>query len=132
MANATVINLKKRQMVFEGKDFRVILPLDPSQGEWYTEPLCHEDQADVEPISTITTQEEGYEDPPAAGWEYGSSCLTNSDDELENWQHRLSEHHRGSNVFLTKSLRWVDSQPRPIPVYDGSADLEPFIVQFSE
>ena len=32
MANAAVINLKKRQMVFEGKDFRVILPLDPSQG----------------------------------------------------------------------------------------------------
>ena len=39
MANAAVINLKTRQMVFEGKDFRVILPLDPSQGEWYTEPL---------------------------------------------------------------------------------------------
>ena len=33
MENAAVINLKKRQMVFEGKDFRVILPLDPSQGE---------------------------------------------------------------------------------------------------
>ena len=39
MENATVINLKKRQMIFEGRDLRVILPLDPSQGEWYTEPL---------------------------------------------------------------------------------------------
>ena len=39
MENAAVINLKKRQMVFEGKEFRVILPLDPSQGERYTEPL---------------------------------------------------------------------------------------------
>ena len=36
MENAAVINLKKRQTVFEGKDFKVILPLDPSQGEWYT------------------------------------------------------------------------------------------------
>ena len=32
MENAAVINLKKRQMTFEGKDLRVILPLDPSQG----------------------------------------------------------------------------------------------------
>ena len=39
MENAAVINLKKRQMVFEGKDFRVILPLDPLQGAQYTEPL---------------------------------------------------------------------------------------------
>ena len=30
MENAVVINLKKRQMTFEGKDLRVILPLDPS------------------------------------------------------------------------------------------------------
>ena len=87
MANAAVINLKKRQMVFEGKDFRVILPLDPSQGERYTEPLHHNDQADVELIPTITAQDEGYADPSAAGWESGSSCMTDSEEELENWQH---------------------------------------------
>ena len=39
MENAVVINLKKRQMTFEGKDLRVIVPLYPSQGERYTEPL---------------------------------------------------------------------------------------------
>ena len=36
MENAVVINLKKRQMTFEGKDLRVIVPLDPLQGERYT------------------------------------------------------------------------------------------------
>ena len=35
--NDAVINLKKRQMNFEGKGLRVIVPLDPSQGERYTE-----------------------------------------------------------------------------------------------
>ena len=30
MANAAVINLKKRQMIFEGKELQVIIPLDPS------------------------------------------------------------------------------------------------------
>ena len=39
MENAAIINLKKRQMIFEGRDLRVILPLDPSQGERYIEPL---------------------------------------------------------------------------------------------
>ena len=43
MANAAVINLKKRHMTFETKDLRVIIPLDLSQGERYTEPLRDED-----------------------------------------------------------------------------------------
>ena len=30
MENAAVINLKKRQMIFEGKELRVIVPVDPS------------------------------------------------------------------------------------------------------
>ena len=34
--NDAVINLKTRQMNFEGKGLRVIVPLDPSQGERYT------------------------------------------------------------------------------------------------
>ena len=43
MENATVINLKKRQMTFEGKYLQVIVPLDPSQGERYTELVKDED-----------------------------------------------------------------------------------------
>ena len=42
--NDAVINLKNRQMNFEGKGLRVIVPLDPSQGERYTEPARDEDQ----------------------------------------------------------------------------------------
>ena len=42
--NDAVINLKKRQMNFEGKGMRVIVPLDPSQGERYTKPVRDEYQ----------------------------------------------------------------------------------------
>ena len=42
--NDAVINLKKRQMTFEGKGLRVIVPLDPSQGERYIEPVRDEYQ----------------------------------------------------------------------------------------
>ena len=37
--NYAVINLNNRQMTFEGKGLSVIVPLDPSQGERYTEPV---------------------------------------------------------------------------------------------
>ena len=86
--NAAVINLKKRQMTFEGKGLRVIIPLDPSQGERYTEPLRDEDQDVLEKIYNITAREEDYIEPTPEGmmdWQCDSSCMTNSDDGLENW-----------------------------------------------
>ena len=67
MENAAVINLKKRQMNFEGKDLRVIVPLDPSQGERYTEMVKDEDQDVLDHIYNITAKEEDYVDPTAEG-----------------------------------------------------------------
>ena len=34
-----VINLKKRTMSFERKSMRVVVPLDPTEGMWYAEPV---------------------------------------------------------------------------------------------
>ena len=65
--NAAVINLKKRQMTFEGKGLRVIVPLDPSQGERYIEPLRDEDQDVLDHIYNIIAKEEDYVDPTAEG-----------------------------------------------------------------
>ena len=86
--NAAVINLKKRQMTFEGKGLRVIVPLDPSQGERYTEPLRDEDQDVLDHIYNITAKEEDYVDPTVEGimdWQCNRSCMIDSDDGLENW-----------------------------------------------
>ncbi len=41
--NYVVINLKNIRMTFVGKGLRVIVPLDPSQGERYIEPVKDED-----------------------------------------------------------------------------------------
>ena len=67
MENAAIINLKKRQMTFEGNGLRVIIPLDPSQGERYLEPLRDEDQDFLEQIYNITAQEEDYIEPTPEG-----------------------------------------------------------------
>ncbi len=65
--NHAVINLKNRQMTFEGKGLRVIVPLDPSQGERYTKPVRDEDQDVLDHIYSITTKEEDYVNPTAKG-----------------------------------------------------------------
>ena len=54
-------------MTFEGKELRVIVPLDPSQGERYTEPLSNEDQDVLDHIYNIKAKEEDYVDPTAEG-----------------------------------------------------------------
>ncbi len=43
-------------MIFEGKYLRVIVPLDPSQGERYTEPVREEDHDAIDNIYNITTK----------------------------------------------------------------------------
>ena len=65
--NDVVINLKKRQMTFEVKGSRVIVPLDPSQGERYTEPVKDEDQDVLDHIYNITAKEEDYVSPTTEG-----------------------------------------------------------------
>ena len=83
--NDAVINLKNRQMTFEGKGLRVIVPLDLSQGERYTEPVKHEDQDVLYHIYNITAKEEYYVNPTIEGimdWQCDSSSMTDSDEGL--------------------------------------------------
>jgi hypothetical protein len=37
--NQFFINLKKKKMIFEFGEYKVISPLDPSEGGWYVEPV---------------------------------------------------------------------------------------------
>ena len=122
-------------MTFEGQGLRVIIPLDPSQGERYTEPLRDKDQNVLDHIYNITVKEEDYVDPTVEGimdWQCDSSCMTDSDDGLENWQNRLYELHGHRFSQITKSLRWLSAQTRVLPTFDGLTDPREFIIQFSE
>src|SRR5882762_2375915 len=65
--NYAVINLKNIQMTFEGKGLRVIVLLDPSQGERYTEPVRDEDQDVLDHIYNIIANEEEYVNPTTEG-----------------------------------------------------------------
>ena len=136
MANAAIINLKRWQMTFEGNGLRVIIPLDPSQGERYTEPLRDEGEQDtLDHIYNITATDADYVEPNTDGvmdWQCDSSCMSDSDDGLENWQQRLYELHGHRCAQITQSLRCLRAQPRELPAQVGMTDLGKTILRMPD
>src|SRR5712692_2660030 len=136
MENAAIINLKRRQMTFEGNGLRAIIPLDPSHGERYTEPIRDEGEQDtLDHIYNITAKEEDYVDPDADGvidWQCDSSCMSDSDDGLENWQQQLYELHGHRCAQITQSLRCISAQPREVPAQVGMTDPGKIILPMPE
>jgi hypothetical protein len=66
--NSIVVDLKKICMNFEGHDMRVITPLDPDEGQRYTEPIREEDCAyALENIYKLTARLQDYINPTADG-----------------------------------------------------------------
>jgi hypothetical protein len=60
------MNLKTRKMTFESREYRVIAPLDSSEGERFVEPTC----LDLEKIGQLyrtTGRDEDYVNPTAYG-----------------------------------------------------------------
>lgn len=91
-SNMAIINLNERQMIFESNNMRVIVPLDPSEGIRYTEPVKEEYNAiDIDNIYQMTTKEQDCVNPTEGklSWEHVSSCALDSEEELEKWKNRL-------------------------------------------
>ena len=79
-------------MVFESEGTQVIVPLDPVEGERYTEPVREEEEVDY--IYKLTVKDEYWINPMADGvlcWERDSERFSDSDEEMENWQNRLHD-----------------------------------------
>jgi hypothetical protein len=56
--NSTMVDLKKRRMMFEGYVLRVIAPLDPDEGLRYTKPIIEEDHTyELENIYKLTARQ---------------------------------------------------------------------------
>ena len=82
----------------------------------------------MDQIYNITAKEKYYEDPPADGWESSSSCMTDSEDDLESWKNRLYELQGHRCARITKSLKRLSSQIRALPISEGLTDPEELIV----
>ena len=84
--NLTVINLKKKQMTFEGHNIRIITPLDPSMGPHYTKLIHAEEEVrDIDDFYKVTPMQDDYFNPTTDGtlsWWYASSCTSDLEEGL--------------------------------------------------
>ena len=132
--NLAVINLKKKQMTFEGHNIRIIVPLDPSKGPRYTKPIQQEEELqEADDIYNMTTTKDGYIDPTADGtlsWCYAYSYTSDSYKGMENWQNWMHEVSGRQCAQLTKSLRWIGSEVSQIPSFSGLSPVTKFLVEY--
>ena len=106
-----VINLKKCKMIFEKKSLRVIVPLDPTEGSRYTEPVCdYESDDDLDCIYKIIVRDQDWVNPTVDGqitWECEISYTLDSDKEVERWQNQLHEVTMLNCNMMTRSLHYM-------------------------
>jgi len=63
-----VINLKKEKMIFENKSLRVIVPLNPTEGSCYTEPVHdYESDESLDFIYKIIVRDQDWVNPREDG-----------------------------------------------------------------
>jgi hypothetical protein len=80
-------------MTFESGEYRVIAPLDPSEGERFVEATCL-NLEELGKLYRTTVRGEDYINPTTNGVlnrRRITSCAIDSDTGLENWQQRLHE-----------------------------------------
>lgn len=77
-------------MIFKKKSLHVVLPLDPAEGACYIE-VGHdeENEEELDCLYQITTLDQDQVNLIAnrrISWEHDSSCTSDSDEEIEQWQ----------------------------------------------
>ena len=95
----------------------MIVPLDPVEGEQYTKPVREGD--DVDHIYKLTMWDIDWINPTASGmlnWEKDSSCLSDSDGEMENWQNRLHDVFALCYLKITKNFWCISSEVDKYPI----------------
>jgi len=109
--NLSIVNLKKRQLVLEQGDLRVIAPLDPKDGRRYVETIKGGmvDEG-IDSLYKVTARTKDYINSTIDGnlsWRRISSYTSDTKEGLENWQQRLHEVSIRICACITRSLRWI-------------------------
>jgi hypothetical protein len=65
-------------------------------------------------------------------WRIITSCASDSDTVLENWQQRLHEVSTRRCTIIDRTLIWVGTKIREPPSIHGLNDLEEFLTKYEE
>jgi hypothetical protein len=132
--NQVIIDLNIRKMKFESGEYIVIVPIDPSKGERFVEPTCL-NLEEINQLYRTTAHEEEYVKPTADGvisWRSITSCASESDIRLENWQEILHEVSTRRCIIIDRAIRWVGTEIREPPIFHGVNDLEEFPKRYED
>jgi len=128
-----MVNLKKIQLVLEQGDLWVISPLGLKGRRRYVETIRGGMAVEgLDRIYKVTTHTEDYINPIVDGnlsKRSISSCTSNFDEGLENWQQRLHEVFVRICARITKSMCWVGTKVCELPLFDGLSDVEILFVE---
>jgi hypothetical protein len=132
--NQAIINLKTKKMTFESRDYKFISPLDPSEGERFVKSTCL-DLDEIIQLYRTTMHDADYINPTLdriLSWRRITSCTTNSDTGLENWQQRLHEVSIIRCTRIDRAVRWLGTEIREPPNFHRLNDLENFLTQYED
>jgi hypothetical protein len=87
--NQAIINMKRREIIFEVGDLKFNVPLDMTEGKRYIEPAKGNE---IDNLYNMTARMDDYINPIADGalsWRIISSCVLDLEEGLEHWQQRM-------------------------------------------
>lgn len=93
----------------------------------------YESDDDLHCIYKITAQEKDWVNPTVDGWiswEHESSCTSDSDEEIEQWQNQLHAVTTLKCNMMIRSLHFVSIEVRDLPTYDGLSEVDAFLDKF--
>jgi hypothetical protein len=90
---------------------------------------------EINQLYKTTMQEEDYVNPTMDGvlsCRSITSCMSNSDTGLENWQQRLHEVSTRRCTRIDNTVIWVGIEIREPPSFHGMNDLEEFLTRYED
>jgi hypothetical protein len=122
-------------MTFESGEYRVIAPLDPFRRRKVCRTHLSRSGGNKPVVQNHHAREEDYVNPTADGvlsWRSITSCASDSDTGLENWQQRLHEVSTRRCARIDRAVRWVGTKIREPPSFHGVNDLEEFLTKYED
>jgi hypothetical protein len=132
--NKSIKKIKMRNMTIKLGEYRVIAPLEPSEGERFVESTFL-DLEEINQLYRTITREEDYVNPIAydvLSWIRITSCVLDSNTSLENWQQRLQDLSTRICARIECTVRWVGTEIREPPNFHGVNDLEEFLARYKD
>ena len=125
-----IIDLRKRQMIFEGDDQRVITPLDPIEGRRYVKPI---ENGELENLYNMIGYMEDYVNNTTKdmlSWHSISFGTLDFEEALEDQYQRMHKVHTSQCACIAQSVHWIDIEVCDPPKYDGIVNVDSFITTF--